>query len=226
MGRWCLIRSLVEVPFSKLCLTASGENELLPCTFANGFPGSQLPSALLAVPAQTPPSTCHLGVSPVSILYHSRPHCHRSRRPTTPDKNATTSHCTSSSSNPGAQAMSLSAAAPQSVMPPPPVLKAPGVAQERKSTGEKHFANLSSERPKILVCTLKVALSCRRPVFEHPIGDGNPRAGSRSLQLSCSSHDCWRSCRGSFSPGEELRAQKPTSAAFLPPTSRCRSGCC
>lgn len=163
-----------------------------PAPLQMAFPGSQLPSALLAVSPQTPPSTCHLGVSPVSILYQSHPHCCGSLRLTIPGKNATTSHCTSSSSNPaGVQAMSPSAAASQSFMPPPPILKAPGVAQERKSTGVKHFVNSSTEHPRILVCTLKGALSWRQPIFEHPIADGNPGpAAAHCSYLSCSSHDC------------------------------------
>lgn len=107
------------------------------------------------------PSTRHLGVSPVSFLHQRHPRCCGSLRLTTPDKTANSSHRTFCFSIRGAQAMSPSAAASRSLMPPLPTLKAPGVAQEGKNTGEEHFAGLSREHPEILISSLKGCLSWR-----------------------------------------------------------------
>lgn len=57
--------------------------------------------------------------------------------------------------------MSPSAAASRSLVPPLPILKAPGVAQGGKNIGEGRFADLSREHLEILISTLKGCLSWR-----------------------------------------------------------------
>lgn len=83
------------------------------------------------------------------------------------------------------------------------------MAQERRSTGEERFANLSREYPKILICTLKSGLSWR---FSPPLSILRAMVTPRMAAAHCSFPSCSccgfqeKSCRGSFSPRQELRA--------------------